>query len=283
LENNAAEYGEAYEDYSGTLIEGPFMPLYVDRSIAAEQPKADDESLSSSSSLTADEILKEQGEKELRQKKEQWEKDLGKKKESNEDGGGGGGGDEEEVEEVAEEEEEEAPAAAADDGGRVGLTDTMVSLMQPFSVQEQARFAVEVVAQKKDRWLVGKALGRSTKDCVLYYYAHFKHGRKPQYRRLKGAMREVQPRTAMMRTRRRTRMRTSTGSAAAAAAGWTGGARGSGRGCRARRRSPSWRSGYRRRGAAAFSSASTTGSGTAAASATSSRTTATPAPPREAR
>ena len=72
------------------------------------------------------------------------------------------------------------------------LSSVGTGVMQPFSAWEQARFAVEVVAQKKDLRLVGKALGRSTKDCVLYYYLHFKHGRKVEYRRLKSAMREVQ-------------------------------------------------------------------------------------------
>ena len=57
-----------------------------------------------------------------------------------------------------------------------------------FSAEEEVQFAAEVVAKRKDLRAVGQALGRSTGDCVLYYYAHFKQGRRGEYERLKRAM-----------------------------------------------------------------------------------------------
>ena len=57
-----------------------------------------------------------------------------------------------------------------------------------FSAEEEVQFAAEVVAKRKDLRAVGRALGRSTGDCVLYYYAHFKQGRRAEYERLKRPM-----------------------------------------------------------------------------------------------
>ena len=57
-----------------------------------------------------------------------------------------------------------------------------------FSAEEEVQFAAEVVAKRKDLRAVGQALGRSTGDCVLYYYAHFKQGRRAEYEHLKRTM-----------------------------------------------------------------------------------------------
>ena len=63
---------------------------------------------------------------------------------------------------------------------------------QLFNNEEQSRFAAEVMARKKDLRAVGKAIGRSTGDCILYYYAYFKHGRRGEYKRLKRFMHNAQ-------------------------------------------------------------------------------------------
>ena len=137
--------------------------------------------------------------------------------------------------------------------------------MQSFSVQEQARFVVEVVAQEEGPAVAGRALGRSTKDCVPLLRA-LQAGPQVRVSPPKNAMPEVQQKqgstttttatTTTGRTKAETRtamIRTTTSSTStesgSAVGGWRGGAQSGGRGRRACRRSPSWRSAYRRSGA----------------------------------
>ena len=83
---------------------------------------------------------------------------------------------------------EDNVAAASAHPASLPMETDHCSSYRGFNAKEKARFAAEVVAHRKDLRKVGQALRRSTGDCVLYYYVHFKKGCGAEYGHLKRTM-----------------------------------------------------------------------------------------------